>query len=75
MYLSCSHTCAHAELMLRGNLDGEFVVQVNCSSPDEDLKDKWSAALHKLGKWSNYRFGIVMVREGRSHSMRCNPQS
>ena len=58
--------------MLRGDLDGEFVVQVNCSSADEDLKDKWSADLHKLGKWSNYRFGIVMVREGRSHSMRCN---
>ena len=48
--------------MLRGDLDGEFVVQVNCSSADEDLKDKWSADLHKLGKWSNYRFGIVMVQ-------------
>ena len=60
------------EIMLRGDLNGEFVVQVNCSSADEDLKDKWSADLHKLGKWSNYRFGIVMVREGRSHSMRCN---
>ena len=63
------------ELMLRGDLNGEFVVPVNCSSADEDLKDKWSADLHKLGKWSNYRFGIVMVREGRSHSMRCTPQS
>ena len=52
------------EIMLRGDLNGEFVVQVNCSSADEDLKDKWSADLHKLGKWSNYRFGIVMVREG-----------
>ena len=70
-----SLTNPYLELMLRGDLNGEFVVQVNCSSADEDLKDKWSADLHKLGKWSNYRFGIVMVRAGRAQSMRYNSQS
>ena len=34
------------------------------TSDDGTLKDIWEAELKKLGKWQNYRFGIVMVRFG-----------
>ena len=49
------------ELAHRDGLDGQFVVEVRCSSDDEALRAKWAADLPKLGKkWSKYRFGIVM---------------
>ena len=41
-----------------------FVVEVIMTSDDGTLKDIWEAELKKLGKWQNYRFGIVMVRFG-----------
>ena len=54
------------ELAHRKGLAGEFVVEVRCSSDDEGLKEHWAADLPKLGKWSNYRFGIVMPAAQRN---------
>ena len=50
----------------RENLDPKYVVQVIHASTDEALRDLWQADLAKLGKWSSYRFGIVMPAAQRN---------
>ena len=32
-----------------------------CTSGDDTLKDIWVGELEKMGKWKEYKFGIVMV--------------
>ena len=31
-----------------------------CSSEDDDMKEMWAGELKKLGRWQDYKFGIVM---------------
>ena len=42
------------------------VVQILHASTDEALAEPWQADLAKLGKWSSYRFGIVMPAAQRN---------
>ena len=50
------------EIRQRQNTDPRHVLEVICTSADGTLEDIWLAELEKLGKWKEYRFGIIMVR-------------
>ena len=52
------------EIKQRKHTDPKHVVEVICTSADDTLKDIWVSELRKLGKWSEYKFGIVMVGSG-----------
>ena len=52
---------------LRKTLDPKFIIDVIISS--EDLKEKWTNDLHKLKKWKDFRFGIVMPAAQRDLSI------
>ena len=48
------------ELAQRKGTDSAYVIQIVCHSQDDDMKQKWSEELKKLGRWRSYTFGIVM---------------
>ena len=50
------------EIKQRKLTDPKHVIEVICTSADDTLKDIWVSELPKLGKWKEYKFGIVMVR-------------
>ena len=49
------------EIGQRKGLNAKYVMEVICSSTSEELEGKWTKELKKLGKWSEYEYGIVMV--------------
>ena len=49
------------EIEKRKLTNPKHVVEVICTSADDTLKDIWVGELRKLGKWSEYKYGIVMV--------------
>ena len=49
------------EIEQRKLTNPKHVVEVICTSADDTLKDIWVGELRKLGKWSEYKYGIVMV--------------
>ena len=51
------------EIGQRKGLNAKYVMEVICSSTSEELEGKWTKELKKLGKWSEYEYGIVIVRK------------
>ena len=59
----------------REYLDPKYLLKVIYTSTDHDLKDKWTQELPPI--YRDYKFGIVMVREGSftRHAMQHSPDT